>query len=190
MHKDDHSNGLDQVRLFWEKACVDFYLRLLSYARRLAYRKTYEAEDLVQATVCRSLYYSKNPEGIENPLGYLLRIMRNVAIDMNKKNRLEVNLDDVQAGDPQNPRLVVEPEILRILKNEGFRQELKLKQGPLSPVERQLLKMLLEDLPENEIAARLMMSVACVKARVNALRTKLRYRLTKGKAKTKGSGQP
>lgn len=58
------------------RVCEEFMQRLTAYALRLANGRSYNADDLVQETVCRALLYAANPEKIHNPLGYLLRMMR------------------------------------------------------------------------------------------------------------------
>jgi len=180
-----------QYRAFWAQTCKDSYHRLISAARRLAPNNAYEAEDLAQETVCRALTYSKNPKEISNPFGYLLRVMRNVWIDKRVHEHRETteSLDELLNSDRARfSEPAIEPDILRILENEELMARMKVMKGPLTKREWLLLKLYLEGFSCEEIAAKLDEDVRLTRSDLNAVRTKVRYRLqNKFKAKTKGS---
>lgn len=182
MPDDDSNNKRNLYCPYLEKAYKDFQKPLFSRARRLANGRLYDAEDLMQETFCRALIYPSDPEEIGNPLGYLLRVMRNVWRDKWVKEQTEItdSLDDLlENGRVRSAEPVVESDIQRILENEELMAKMEVKQGPLNSREKLLLKLHLEGFKCNEIAARLNEDVRLVRSDLNAVRTKVRYRLRK-----------
>lgn len=184
---DDADSSRNQYRPFWETTIEDFSERLASYARRLANGRAYDAEDLVQETACRALIYSRNPEEIRSPAGYLLRMMRNIWVDKwARENTANTeSLEDLLANG-RHP--TVEPVVQRVLENEELRSRMDAKQGPLSPREKTLLALYMRGYKCKDIAEELNENVRLTRSDLNAVKAKVRYRLTKAKAKTKASG--
>ena len=188
MSQNEAQNNRNQHRPFWEKACVDFMQRLIACALKLANGRSYDAEDLVQGTVCRALSYAKDPQEVKSPLGYLLSIMRSIWINEWRKAHTAdtESLDELLSAKPDD-RLhrqvepAVEPEAERFLENEEYRAELKANMGRLTPREKQLLRLYLEGYNCKEIAAKLNEDVRLIRSDLNAVRTKVRLRLMKGK---------
>lgn len=182
MANDDGDHIRNHYRPYLEKTYKDFYQPLFSRARRLANGRLHDAEDLMQETFCRALIYPRNPEEISNPLGYLLRIMRNAWRDKWVKENAAVtdSLDELLNRDgPRAAEPAIESDIQRILENEELMAEMKVKQGPLTSREKLLLKLHLEGFKCKEIAARLSEDVRLVRSDLNAVRTKIRYRIRK-----------
>lgn len=174
-------------RDFWAKACEVFTQRLSSHALRLTNGSIYDAEDLVQGTVCRALMYPKNPEGIRSPFGYLLTIMRHIWSSKWRKEGTAdmVSLDELLSKEAQQKQhRSIEPEVLQILENQERRAEMRAKQGPLTPREKLLLELHLEGYTCKEIADKLKEDVRIVRADLNAVRTKVLSRLMAAKKRT------
>jgi RNA polymerase sigma factor (sigma-70 family) len=190
MSESDKKTRREKYGPFWEKACEDSKQRLISYALRLANGRLYDAEDLFQDTVCRALDYSRNPEAISDPLGYLLRMMRNGWISKWRKENTD-NVDSLDSNPAlQNRAQTVEPTVLRMLENNDLQDEMSAKEGPLTPRESLLLKLYLAGYKCKEMALILSEDVRLTRSDLNAVKSKVRYRLKSGKVKTKGSGQP
>lgn len=171
-------------RDYWAEACMNFHRRLASYARSLTNGRTYDAEDLVQETACRALLYSVNPAEIRNPLGYLLRMMRNVWMDKWARQQVAdtATLDEV-LNTSSHP--TAEPEAYRSLENKEFTAAVLLKTAGLAPREKLLLRLYFEGYEPREIAEELGEDLNRVRYNLNAVRAKVRYRL---KAAKKGVG--
>ena len=172
------SDRRDRHRPFWEQTCVALYERLTSYASRLANGKSYNAADLVQETVARVLSYPPNPEQIANPLSYLLTVLRNVwSSSWREQHTAETESLEPLISTGALDHLAVEPDVFRILKNEELLKQLSVRKGRLSPREELLLNLYLQGLSCKEIAALLNDNQRLISADLNALLTKLRYRL-------------
>jgi RNA polymerase sigma factor (sigma-70 family) len=170
-------------RAFWEKACEQFHQRLFSYARILTKDRVYDAEDLVQETVCRAFLYCKNPEEVRNPFNYLRTIMRRVCVGKWASQQATVtdSLDELLNTD-MHP--TAEPEVLHMLENKELNDEMRAKQGFLTPHEKLLLTLYLEGYKTEEIAAALREDVRIVRSDLNAVRAKVRHRLKTAKKRT------
>jgi RNA polymerase sigma factor (sigma-70 family) len=180
MADDDNNNRRDRFRPYWEKAYKDFQQPLSARARRLANGRLYDAEDYMQETFCRALTYARDPEEISNPLGYLLRVMRHVWIDKwaSEQTGITDSLEELLSGDrPRNAEPAMESDIQRILENEQLRAKMEVQQGPLNSREKLLLKLHLEGYKCKEIAKKLNEDVRLTRSDLNAVRTKIRYRL-------------
>lgn len=178
MTKKDNDGRREQYRPFWEAVCVEFYLRLISKARRLTNGKTHDAEDLAQETVFRVLHYSPNPDKIKNHLNYILRAMRHAWMDKWRHDQA-AKTDSFEELE-ETKRLnhpAVEPDVLRILENKELLKLLKDNHGPLTNREMFLLTKHLEGYDCAEIAAMLGEDERIVRADLNAVRAKVRYRL-------------
>jgi RNA polymerase sigma factor (sigma-70 family) len=185
----DASDTTARHRAIWAQVCQDLYQRLILRARRLTNDRLSDAEDLVQETVCRVLIYPSNPMEVRTPLGYLLRMMRNIWIDQWVKEKRENtdSLDDILSG-TRHP--TVESDVLRILENEELNDQMSSKLVGLTSREKLLLQLHLEGYKCKDIADTLNEDARITRSDLNAVRAKLRYRLTKANAKTSVSGLP
>ena len=168
--------------LYWANACQESMQRLHTYAMRLANGRSYDAEDLVQETICRALTYSKEPESIRNPLGYLLRMLRSIWITKwHKENTANMkSLDELQSESGLKNYPAVEPDVFRILENEEFALKLKAIPGPLTAREKELLKLYLEAYSCKEMAELLNEDVRVTRYDLNAVKNKLKQRIKRG----------
>ena len=175
---------------FWVQACEDNYSCLLSYSRWLTH-KTDDAEGIVHNAVCKLLKLTPNPETIEDVTKYLHGSVRHAWFDRlrEKKKMRTISLDDPVNVGLRNQLPAPEGGVMNSLDNEAYRRSLKIELRRLSPRERLLLKLFLYGYGCQEIAERLEENVHLISYELNAVRTKVRQRLTKGKAKTKKSGQ-
>lgn len=172
---------INQHTLYWTKACEDFMQRLIAYAMRLANGRSYDADDLVQETVLHALNCSKDPGEVRNPLGYLLRMMRNIWITSWRKDGTAVteSWDEIQNTKALKNQPTVAPEVFRILKNEELAKSMRGILGTLGPREKSLLKLYLEGYKCNEIAEILNEDVRLTRSDLNAVRTKVQQRIKK-----------
>jgi len=184
MARDDNDNNRNPHRPFWEKVCEELKDALKAKALRLANGRVEDAEDLVQGTVCRILMYPRNPQKIGSPLRYLFRVMRNLWIDGERKERRKKtdSLDELRSRETeQNHRRSVEPTVeptaLRMLENNEFRDKLRAKQGPLTTREKLLLALYLRGYSRKEIADMLNEDVRLIRSDLNAVIAKVRGRL-------------
>lgn len=177
MTEGDHT--INQHALYWTKACEDFMQRLIAYALRLANGRSYDADDLVQETVLHALNCSKDPSEVKNPLGYLLRIMRNIWITgWHKEGAVKAeSLDELQNTKALKNHPTVAPEVFRILKNEELVKAMRVILRTLAPREKNLLKLYLEGYKCNEIADILAEDVRITRSDLNAVRTKVQQRI-------------
>ena len=185
----DVSEALDRWVSFWEQIYLEYFRRLCAMARRrLTGGDEAEAEDVVSEAFARAITYARNPEAIAYPLAYLWQIVRNVWLDKLRRENTAtmVRLDALDSD--QHP--TVPPDALRLLENEELMKTFAVKQGPLTSREKKLLELYLAGYDCAEIAAILKEKVGMTRSDLNAVRTKVRYRLMSGKSKTRGSGRP
>jgi RNA polymerase sigma factor (sigma-70 family) len=169
----------NQHALYWTKACEDFLQRLIAYALRLANGRSCDADDLVQETRLHALSCSKDPREVKNPLGYLLRIMRNIWITKwHKEGTAHTeSLDELQNTMTLKNHPTVAPEVFRILENEELVQAVRIMLGTLLPREKSLLKLYLEGYKCHEIARILEEDERLTRSDLNAVKTKVRQRI-------------
>lgn len=182
MTREEGDHTANPYDLYWTKVCEDFMQRLIAYALRLVNGRTYDADDLVQETICRALLYSKNPEEIKNPLGYLLRMMRNIWIKKwHKENTAHMeSLETLQQTKALKNHPTVAPEVFRLLENEELAEALKILLRALTTRERRLLKLYLQGYSCKEMAQRLDEDVRLTRSDLNAVKTKVRLRIKRG----------
>jgi RNA polymerase sigma factor (sigma-70 family) len=182
MRREEGDRTNNQYALYWTKVCEDFMQRLIAYALRLANGRAYDAEDLVQETICRALVYSKNPEEIKNPLGYLLRIMRNIWITKwRKENTANMeSLDTLQNTKTLKNHPTVAPEVFRILENEELAESLRVLPGPLTTREKLLLGLYLKGYNCKEMGQILNEDARVTRSDLNAVRSKVHQRIKRG----------
>ena len=182
---DHHRSG---HRKFWEKVCNENMSQLRAYAGRLASAKFDVAEDLLQGTLCEALAADKNPREIQkNPLNYLLGIMHNAWVDtVRGKNEADVQSLEQLKFD-QHP--TVDPDVFRVLEHEERVARFEAEHGPLNPREKFLLKRHLMGHTNQEIADELHEDVKVIRYDLNAVKSKVRYRLKRAKALAAKSGK-
>lgn len=169
---------------FWGECYEKFKKQLVGCALKLVKGSTYDADDLVQETICRALLYSTNYKEINNPLGYLLRVMRNIWFTKRRKEKfaLMVSLDELlnQEGEERRAKIVepaMDPVAQRILEHEELKEQFSAMRGPLTEREDLLLGLYLEGYSCNDIAERLGEDVRLIRSDLNAVRTKVRTRI-------------
>jgi RNA polymerase sigma factor (sigma-70 family) len=167
----------------WQELCVMYYSRLMNGARRLANGRVDEAEDLVQETICQALNYKKDPAEVQNPAGYLSRIMFHIWVDKwASENRGNVESLDALLNTDQHP--TVQPEVFRVLHQEELSSRFASDHGPLTEREELLLQLHLKGFKNQEIAEELNEDVRVIRYDLNAVKAKVRYRLKPRKSKT------
>jgi RNA polymerase sigma factor (sigma-70 family) len=173
------AHSTNQVVLYWTRACEEFMQRLIAYALKLANGKSYDADDLVQETVLHALSCSKDPKEVKNPLGYLLRTMRNIWITKWHKEGTDStdSLDELQQTKTLKNHPTVAPEVFRILENEELLKAMRVLLRNLAPREKSLLKLYLRGYKCDEIARFLEEDVRLTRSDLNAVRTKVQQRI-------------
>jgi RNA polymerase sigma factor (sigma-70 family) len=168
--------------LYWAKACEDSMQRLRAYGLRLANGRSYDADDLVQETVYRTLTYSENPERIRNPLGYLLRTMYHIWITKwHTENTANTeSLDELQSKKALKNHPIVEPDVFRILENKELARKFRALLGSLTTREKKLLELYLEGYKCKEIADKWNEDVRLVSVDLNAVKNKVYQRIKRG----------
>ena len=178
---------------FWAKIYQDNYTPLCSRARRqLTKGNSTEAEDAVSEAFIRVMRYAQNPQGIRNPLPYLWTVIRRVwaAQHAHPSTAMTDRLDDLDIESLESLQYTrVEPEVLEVLEKEDFIRELKLRLGPLTLEEVNLLELRLENYSWEEIASRLGEDANCSRFRWYKFIARQRYRLAREKAKSQASGR-
>jgi DNA-directed RNA polymerase specialized sigma24 family protein len=98
--------------------------------------------------------YAVNPEIIENTFSYLWTVVRRVwTTQKTSRDAAVESLDGLNAETVDSLSAIrVEPEVLRTLEQEDNRQQLKLKLGPLTLEERQMVDFYLKGYSWSEMA--------------------------------------
>lgn len=182
MTEANHSDLRERHQAFWLEICEKSILILIAYARKLANGREYDAEDLVQETRCRALAASKDPAKIKKtPLAYLKGIMRNAWIDKWKQENAP-NMVSIEhpEGSAKQKDIGVQPAFPRLLESAEAKEKLRPRMGRLTPREKILLKLHLEDNNCKEIANILGEDVRITRSDLNAVRNKVSYRMKVG----------
>lgn len=154
---------------------------------KLAYMKCQNkeiAEDLVQDTCAKAYkYFTETDEVIENPKGWLSKILLNTHIDYTRKKYFEaVDIDKIEITDSKNLSEEVETNI--------FFGELHKVLKELKPEQREII--VLKDVEERsykEISELLSIPLGTVMSRLHTARQTLRKLLTqKGYSKEEEGG--
>ena len=161
---------------FWRRCIAEKYLMILNYARVLVNGDLSKAEDLAQIVAVRVLTYLPDHREIRNLTHFLRRITKNAWISSRKPT--EVGLEDLTESDPDNPALIVPPDILKKLENEEF---LKPKPGPSTDKLRVTLELMGQGYTFEEIAAILGEKPNQTKYRYYKYLQMLRERLARGR---------
>jgi RNA polymerase sigma factor (sigma-70 family) len=149
------ANTLTANATFWEQAYLDNFDPLCSRAsRQLTRGNVVEAEDTVSEAFARAMRYAVNPEIIENTFSYLWTVVRRVwTTQKTSRDAAVESLDGLNAETVDSLSAIrVEPEVLRTLEQEDNRQQLKLKLGPLTLEERQMVDFYLKGYSWSEMA--------------------------------------
>jgi RNA polymerase sigma factor (sigma-70 family) len=181
----DAHHETERRRAFWSQACVDNYPRLRSYAWRLADNGDI-AEDVVQDTVLKILRLVPNPETIGHKLNYLLRSVHNTWVDWLKEHDqfVTTSIDD---PDNQEVHAMAAPERDADIdaQTEAFRLAMQIELRRLNQREKDILERYLEGFACDEIAARMGEDVRVISYELNAIKTKVRYRVQRSFPKPK-----
>jgi RNA polymerase sigma factor (sigma-70 family) len=161
---------------YWGEVCKEFYPHLQRHALVLARKNYYDAEDLVQDTVCRALRYCADPAHINNPLNYLLTIMRHVWVDK-WKGQNKGNADSLDHLLDEGWHPAIEPEAPRIVEDEEFQNLFVSRLGLLTRREKHLLDLYFAGYKCKEIADEMKEDVRLIRSDLNAVKAKVRYRL-------------
>lgn len=172
------------VKEKWAAVVEREYPRLLRYARRLAYANHDDAEDMVQEAACRILDSRVDPTVVQSQVSYLRTVIRNVWLDERRKRpMITVSYDDdanegirIQLVDEQASNVMqsrIEDRELTDIFGRLLREEL----GYLQKREHKLLLMHLQGLNTMEIAEELGEDVRVVRYNLNAIKSRMRYRL-------------
>jgi RNA polymerase sigma factor (sigma-70 family) len=168
----------------WAEIFEGLNSRLTAVARRYTKGNCYEAEDLVQDVYCRVIFYSPDPQDIENIKAYLIRTLKNLWLDEREKDysvKMQ-SLDDETNTAVLNEIPSVKPTILWELENEEAKKKLLNMSRNLNPTKKEVLKLLLKGHDCDQIAVLLDMDPLLVRAHLNGIRSNVRYwlKLLKG----------
>jgi len=158
---------------------------LLARAQTLT-RDRVEAQDLVQDTIVRCLAYAPDPDRINEPRNFLIKIMYNVWLDRcrlrHRENQM-LRLDDWETTELLEIELAVKVDFWRRLESEELLKTLRDEQRRLSDRENLLLDLHFQGWTNQEIANSLGEDIRVIRINVNAVMAKLRYRLRNKKGK-------
>jgi RNA polymerase sigma factor (sigma-70 family) len=196
MPKDDggrcgrpRAGSLVEACLIYQRELKSRSLRLI----RLSGGSVEDALDLVSDTYLRALTYPKDVGEITNLLGYVLRIMRHIWIDKQRRaQRMIMESLDAMQDDPtrQGEIPTVESDASRIERTERLRQVLNSVESSLTSEEKGLLRAILSGLEIEDVAAELNEDKYRTAARWYGLRAKVirlaRQRIDKSKGKGAG----
>jgi DNA-directed RNA polymerase specialized sigma24 family protein len=173
---------------FWEHAYMENFPTLCARAsRQLTKGNVVEAEETVSEAFARVMRYAVRPEIIENPLSYLWTVVKRVwtTQKVSEDKAMMDSLDYMSADAIDSIAAVrVEPEVLKMLDQDENRRQLKLKLGPLSLEEKQLVDFYLKGYSWNEVADELGEDVKQIQFRWYRFTARQRYRDTKLRART------
>lgn len=186
-----HANTSTATVNFWEQAYTDNFATLCARASRLLTKgNVHDAEDTVSEAFTRAMRYTVQPEVIANPVSYMWTIIKRVwTTKVTGADETEVeSLDALSADAIESQRAVrVEPEVLRVLEQEETRRQLKLKLGPLTLEEQQLVDFRLKGYSWTEVAEELDEDVRKLQFRWYRFTARQRYRNNKLRARTQAA---
>jgi len=185
------ANTSTATAIDWEQAYTDNFASLCALAsRQLTKGNVYDAEDAVSEAFARVMRYAVQPELIANPVSYIWTVVKRVWIS--KKTGTDEtaveSLDSLSTDAVESLSAVqVEPEVLRLLAQEETRQQLKLKLGPLTLEEQQLVDFHLKGYSWSEVAEELGEDVKKIQFRWYRFTARQRYRNNKLRARTRSA---
>lgn len=176
---------------FWEHAYMENFPTLCARASRLLTKgNTVDAEETVSEAFARVMRYAVRPEVIENPLSYLWTVVKRVwsTQKISKDKAMLESLDSMSADAIDRIAAVsVEPEVLKMLDQDENRNQLKLKLGPLSLQEKQMVDFYLKGYSWSEVADELGVDVKQIQFRWYRFTARQRYRDNKLRSRTQVS---
>lgn len=176
---------------FWEHAYMENFPTLCARASRLLTKgNTVDAEETVSEAFARVMRYAVRPEVIENPLSYLWTVVKRVwsTQKVSKDKAMLESLDSMSADAIDRIAAVsVEPEVLKMLDQDENRNQLKLKLGPLSLQEKQMVDFYLKGYSWSEVADELGVDVKQIQFRWYRFTARQRYRDNKLRSRTQVS---
>jgi DNA-directed RNA polymerase specialized sigma24 family protein len=127
----------------------------------------------------RALNCSKDPAEVKKPVGYLLRIMRNIWISkwQDEHTANTESLDEYQDTKATKNHPIVDPVVFRILENQEFAEAMRVILISLNPREKSLLKLYLQGYKCDEIAKIMIEDVRVTRSDLSAVRTKVQQRI-------------
>lgn len=159
-------------------------------SRLLTKGNTVDAEETVSEAFARVMRYAVRPEVIENPLSYLWTVVKRVwsTQKISKDKAMLESLDSMSADAIDRIAAVsVEPEVLKMLDQDENRNQLKLKLGPLSLQEKQMVDFYLKGYSWSEVADELGVDVKQIQFRWYRFTARQRYRDNKLRSRTQVS---
>lgn len=183
-----HANTSTATATFWEQAYNANFATLCAKASRyLTKGNVDDAEETVSEAFARAMQYDVKSKVIDNPFSYLWTIVRNVwttkvtgadATEVDSLNALSADVIDSQSA------IQVEPAVFRVLEQEETRRQLKLKLGPMTLAEQQLVDFRLKGYSWSEVAEELGEDVKKIQFRWYRFTARQRYRNKKLRART------
>lgn len=194
--KEDQSNTDESFCVGWTNFCEDDHARaqLIAFARRLLPDEEKDkAEDTVQDAFCRVLIYT-DPARIDDKLNFVYKAIQNLCFDIYRGPRLlPANIECLDA--PRNYEkeewymqlrdLGRDPELNAEINEqvEDYMRRLEESCADLTERETRLLKLHLDGWTNEEIASAWGEDIKVVRADVNAIMAKIRYRVQHKKPK-------
>jgi RNA polymerase sigma-70 factor, ECF subfamily len=188
------SSEAEARRSVWSQVCADHYQPGLDFARRRV-ENLDDALDMVQDAVVRLLKYLPDPKLIKVRQNYWLKTIQNSCIDQLRQRQLSgttaVPLETAHDDDDDETLLFDipdpgrGPEMSALINEETERllTELEFHCADFAMRERNLLALHLQGFSNNEIANVCDESVNLIRADMNALLAKIRYRVQHAKRK-------
>lgn len=180
-------------RAAWSSVITADYLSALNFARKRV-RNSDFAEDIVVAAAVKLLNVLPDHRRINSRYrrNYWFRVVVNQTRDHLREHgkeaamfiQLDAPLNENEDGEEQYlqvPDPCSNPEEILEMKEEAesLRARFESRRGKLTEREQALLKLGCEGLTNDEIAVELGENVKVIRVEINALKSKLRYRLQK-----------
>lgn len=186
-----HADTSTATATFWEQAYTDNFAALCARASwQLTKGNVDDAEDTVSEAFARAMRYAVQPEVIANPVSYMWTIVKRVwTTKVTGAGEAEVDsLDALSTDAIESQRAIrVEPEVFRVLEQEETRRQLKLKLGPITLQEQQLVDFRLKGYSWSEVAEELGEDVKKIQFRWYRFTARQRYRNKKLRARTQAA---
>lgn len=183
-----HANTSTATATFWEQAYTEHFPTLCALAARyLTKGNVDDAQDTVSEAFARAMQYDVQSKVIDKQFSYMWTIVRRVwttkvtgadATEVVSLNALSADVIESQSA------IQVEPEVFRVLEQEEARRQLKLKLGPMTLAEQQLVDFRLKGYSLSEVAEELGEDVKKIQFRWYRFTARQRYRNKKVRART------
>jgi RNA polymerase sigma factor (sigma-70 family) len=179
-------------RDFWARFCTNYYQPGVNFARwRVG--NIEEACDVVHDSVVRVLRLLPDPDRIGDQKNYWLKIIQNRCYELLRKRNMEAartvsrdtpskngDGEEVLPPDPADPNRDPEMNARINEENELLLSELEMHCADLTKRERDLLALRFPGYTNAEIAKMWGEEVKVIRADMNAVMAKIRYRLQHG----------